>query len=294
MRGAGLERSGGDLVTEAALYAALIPACVVASFAGFAAWRGKEPTVGWRRAGAWGGRICFALTLLTWVLRWRAAGHLPIFGTYESALSLAVAVLGAALLAERAAGPSPVWPVASGAAAALLAHGWFFDRSLFPLTISERSWIVEVHALVAWAAFGALAVNAALAASRLWRRGHSAPNLDRLLVSSLSLGFILHSAMLASGSLYKFLLFGNAWSFDPVETLGLVAWVSYGTLLHLQRMAGWDGRRLAGWCLVVFVLLVVSYRAVVHFPAWSTYHIFDMDLRMHVTPSDSATAGGRS
>ncbi len=93
------------------------------------------------------------------------------------------------------------------------------------------------------------------------------------------------------GSLYKFLLFGKAWSFDPIETLGFCAWVAYGTLLHMDLMAGWGGRRLAGWCLGTFVLLVVSYRAIVYFPSWSTYHILDMDIRTHVT-GDSTRAGG--
>jgi ABC-type transport system involved in cytochrome c biogenesis permease subunit len=98
--------------------------------------------------------------------------------------------------------------------------------------------------------------------------------------------------MLASGSFYKFLLFGRAWSFDPVETLGLVAWVSYGTLLHLYLFSGWEGRRLAAWCLALFVLLTVTYRGIVYFPSWSTYHIFDMDLRLHVVGAEPADRGG--
>ncbi len=62
-----------------------------------------------------------------------------------------------------------------------------------------------------------------------------------------------------------------------------MAWLAYGTLLHMQLLAGWEGRRLAVWCLSLFLLLIVSYRGIVYFPAWSTYHIFDMDLRIHVT-----------
>ena len=50
--------------------------------------------------------------------------------------------------------------------------------------------------------------------------------------------------MLASGSVYKFMLFGTAWSWDPIETLGLVTWMAAGTLLHLHLMAGWEARRL--------------------------------------------------
>ena len=98
--------------------------------------------------------------------------------------------------------------------------------------------------------------------------------------------------MLASGSFYKFLLFGTAWTFDPIEILGFVAWVAYGTLLHMVLFAGWDGRRLAAWCFGLFFILVVSYRGIVYFPAWSTYHIFDMDLRIHLTGDEGPPLEG--
>jgi ABC-type transport system involved in cytochrome c biogenesis permease subunit len=176
-------------------------------------------------------------------------------------------------------------------AAALLAHGNLYDDTPFPLTISERSWIVEVHAILAWGAFGCLTTNAGAAVTRLLT-GKISEGADRLLSLTLSIGFVLHSAMLATGSFYKFLLFGQAWSFDPIETLGFVAWVSYGTLLHLHLMASWEGDRLARWCLLVFAVLVISYRFIVYFPAWSTYHIFDMDLRLHIDPSQSSAQPG--
>jgi ABC-type uncharacterized transport system permease subunit len=207
--------------------------------------------------------------------------------TWESSLSLAAAVMLAALLLQRRVGGVGVWPVACGVAAALVAHGSLYDPTIYALTISERSWVVDIHAIVAWAAFGVLTTNAALA---LWillsprtaeaaglraGRGPAPDTRRRWLAFTLSLGFLLHTAMLAS--------FGKAWTFDPIETLGFVAWVAYGALLHMHLFAGWEGRRLAVWCLSLFLLLVVSYRGIVYFPAWSTYHIFDMDLRIHVT-----------
>ncbi|MGB6001007.1 MAG: cytochrome c biogenesis protein CcsA, partial [Thermoanaerobaculia bacterium] len=218
-----------------------------------------------------------------------------LFGTYESSLSLAAAVMLAALVAQRRVSGTGLWPVACGVSAAVVAHGSLYDPTIYALTISERSWVVDIHAVVAWAAFGALTVNAGLA---LWillaskqdeaaglraGRGPTPDSRPRLLAFTLSLGFLLHTAMLVSGSFYKFLLFGQAWSFDPIETLGFVAWVAYGALLHMHLFAGWEGRRLAMWCLSLFLLLLVSYRGIVYFPAWSTYHIFDMDLRLHVT-----------
>jgi ABC-type transport system involved in cytochrome c biogenesis permease subunit len=264
-------------------YLLLVPGCAAASVLGFLGlWKEEKK---FRRAGEWIGLLCFAVALLTWLARWRLTGHMPVFGTYESALSLAVAVLAATLVVRARTDSNRIWPVTCLIAAGLLAHGYRFDDTAFPLTISERSWVVDVHALLAWSAFGCLAANAGLAAL-VWRSGERTPErTSRLLSQSLSLGFMLHTAMMVSGSFYKFLLFGEAWSFDPIETLGFTAWVAYGTLLHMHLLAGWEGARLAKSCLVVFALLVVSYRFIVYFPAWSTYHILDMDLRMHIDPS---------
>ena len=269
------------------LASVLVALSVIASATGFAAWL-RPGSLRLQLAGDLLGPPCLVLGLLAWGVRWRLAGHLPLFGTYESSLSLAVAVLLASALA-RFLYPRPVgtWPVACCATALVVAHGLSFDATAYPLTISERSWVVDVHAFLAWAAFGGLLVNAGFALLRLTGRFRDEARIDRLLALSLSLGFLLHTSMLVSGSFYKFLLFGHAWSFDPIETLGLVAWIAYGTLLHMHLFAGWDGHRLARWCVGVFVLLLISYRGIVYFPAWSTYHIFDMDLRMHLTGSES-------
>jgi len=270
---------------------ALVAVCLIAATLGFVSW--------WRpasrllsRASIGFGFAALTLALAAWGTRWWFAGHLPLFGTYESSLSLAVAVLlGAALFWSRTADGAGIWPVACGASAALVAHGLRYDPTAYALTISERSWVVDLHALVAWAAFAALTANAAFALRRLVHRSFGPPEPDRRLSWSLSLGFVLHSGMMVSGSVYKFLLFGRVWSFDPVETLGFAAWIAYGTLLHMHLFAGWDGRRLAGWCLAVFALLVVSYRGIVYFPAFSTYHIFDMDLRIHLTGAETSDPG---
>ena len=224
-----------------------------------------------------------AAVLTAWIARILVAGHLPLFGTYESALSLALATMIAALIWEhRGRRGIVLTPLAALTAGALMAHGRGFDPTPYALTISEASWVVDVHAVVAWAAFGVLAVNGIFALMLLFRKDGNRAVLGRWLVTSLQIGFLLHTGMLVSGSIYKFMLFGTPWSFDPVETLGLVTWLAYGTLLHLNLFAEWHGARLARWCLAIFVILVVSYRGIVYFPAWSTYHIFDMDLRLHV------------
>ncbi len=242
--------------------------------------RGREVGV------AIAGWLCLAAVGAVWVTRWYTAGHLPLFGTYESALSMALAVLASGVLWDAFRGNIPrVTPWACLVAAALLAQGLAFDPTTHALTISERSLVLDAHALLAWLAFGTLTANAGIALQVLLLRKEPSPMVSKLLSLSLLVGFFLHSAMLVSGSIYEFLLFGKAWSFDPIETMGFVVWVAYGTLLHLHLFAGWKGRKLATWCLFVFVLLVISYRFIFYFPFRSTYHIFDMNLRPHLVSS---------
>jgi ABC-type transport system involved in cytochrome c biogenesis permease subunit len=269
---------------SASLAAALVATCTRTSAVGFVAWyRPRWKAVSHLADGL--GLVCLAVGISAWIVRWVAAGHLPLFGTYESSLSLAVATLVAGLLSRKfVTGPAGLWSVACGMTAILVAHGLRYDMTVYALTISERSWVVDVHAVAAWAAFGVLVVNLGFAARLLFGGAHEIA--DRGLVFSLSLGFVLHTALMVSGSFYKFLLFGTVWSFDPIETMGLVTWMAYGTLLHMHLFVGWSGRRLARWCLGLFVVLLISYRGIVYFPAWSTYHILDMDLRMHLTGSE--------
>jgi ABC-type uncharacterized transport system permease subunit len=277
---------------EMTLYNWLVPTGLLIGHVGIAAKaftkaKPLEPAARWLSL-AWG-----IVLMSVWILRFRNAGHLPIFGTYESALSLALAVMLTAAVWETVGRRMVViTPLATLVAAALLAQGRKFDPTPYALTISERSWVVDIHAIVAWFAFGVLAINNYMALRLVLGRGEKKPVLNRWLVISLQLGFLLYTGMLISGSIYKFLLFGIAWSFDPIEILGLMTWLAYGTLLHLHLFADWQGRRLAGWCLGVFVLLVVSYRCIVYFPPWSSYHILDMDRRIHISAEEISGEGG--
>lgn len=251
----------------------------------------RQPII--NRMAGWLAHLWAVLVLLLWIARVRSTSHLPLFGTYESALSLALATMLAAILWEhigrRQVSLSPLAVLSSGA---LLVHGRGFDPTPYALTISEQSWVVDVHAVVAWTAFGVLTVNSILALRIILTRGEEKAQLGRWLIGSLRIGFLLHTGLLVSGSVYKFLLFGTAWSFDPIETMAIVVWMAYGALLHLHAFAGWNTERLARWCFGVFLLLVVSFRCIVYFPPWSTYHIFDMDRRLHVSADDLSSGGG--
>ena len=225
--------------------------------------------------------LAFLTASGAWILRWIASGHLPLFGTYESSLSISVFCLGFGLAWDRIRGDLRAMPSTSLVAAVVLAQGIGYDPTPYALTISERSLVVDAHAVLAWLAFGGCAASFGFALKVLLT-----PNprigLTRAFSMSLSLAFVLQTAMIASGSIYKFMLFGTPWSFDPIETMAFIAWIAYGTILHMNLLAGWTGKKLARWCLGVCAVAFLSYRVIVYFPSWSTYHIFDMDMRTHV------------
>ena len=136
---------------------------------------GRTPAgVAGRAADLLGWTSCL-VALAAWLVRWWNAGHLPLFGTYESALSLSLAVLLAAVMARRRlAGGAVLWLPCGATVAVLIAHGLRYSTQVFALTISERSWWVELHAVIAWAAFGVFLANAGLAVLVLRRPGDEA------------------------------------------------------------------------------------------------------------------------
>lgn len=264
------------------LYQVSLGAGAAVALGGLAAWR-AAPTPAVRALRSGSGAALALVATAAWIARWVEAGHLPLFGTWEAALSLAAAVAWAALWVDlKSEAQGAAITTGAAVAAGLLLHGARFDATPWALTISERSWWVDVHACVAWGAFAALAANAGLAAAVLGKR--EARAAEQWLAPSLEWGFFLHTAMILTGAAYRFLLLGRAWGFDPIETMGVVAWAAYGTLLHLHFFAHWSGRRLAAWCLGLFLLLALTYRGIAHFPPASTYHLFDIDLRQHVVP----------
>ena len=158
---------------------------LLAGTLGVVAWRRPERDAVGLMAGvlSWGS-LLFASAL--WVARWVEAGHLPMFGTFESALSIAAAVLLVPTVfrfLDRI--PAAATPGGCLVASAVLFHGRLYDPTPYALTISERSWVVDIHAYIAWGAFGLLSANAGYAAWLLIRARNGSPGSDRPLVGTL-------------------------------------------------------------------------------------------------------------
>ena len=212
-------------------------------------------------------------------VRWVASGHPPVFGTFETALGGSWVLAGLTLLVLVRFEELRKLPAASLPLVLLMwVHGLGFTRKHFPLTISERSLWIDLHTLAAWIALGSYLLAFALALFLLLFRRGSAEVLDDHMFRFTTWGFVAQSVMMASGAYYGFLLFGEWWRWDPVESLALVAWLAYALVIHLRLFFGWRQQRAAWVTLASTVVLAASYKVIPHLPTGSTYHIFDLRL----------------
>jgi ABC-type transport system involved in cytochrome c biogenesis permease subunit len=223
-----------------------------------------------------GGAVVLFPVAAAWVLRFAITGHFPIFGAYESALSL-VFFTGITLWLGGRISKQPLLCLYSPIVAGMLIHGSRYSREIWALTISERGFWVHLHAIFAFVAFG-LAM-CLLSASFLVLLGRNAPmkKITLILVTFYALNII-------SGSFYRFLLFGTAWSFDPIEAMNLACFLALTTLIHLMSFTRLPAKKAAAWSIVCVVLFVLAYRLILVFPGWSSYHILDIGLRSHIVP----------
>jgi ABC-type transport system involved in cytochrome c biogenesis permease subunit len=214
------------------------------------------------------------------------SGHPPILGTLENVLA-ATWFLGALLVwaeLKRTAYRDVIHVSYLPWILALLVWGLRYPDRITPLTISEQSIWVDIHAAAAWLAFAAFLFAFGLAVLTLVSRHRAEPpvwlperpELDRLMLRSLSLTFIAASVMMATGAWYSLVLFGRWLVWEVVLICALVLWLGVAVAVHARLFFGWRGSRLA------WVVLLLLPAAILTFWVWSayqgTYHSFDFQL----------------
>lgn len=236
---------------------------------------GRGTARGWRAVLAAGAG---ALLLLV-VDRWRRSGHPPLMGTYEAALADVLVLDLLCLTWAWLRPPQARLPASLGlAGAALLAHGAFFPTAPVPLTISERSLWVDLHAALAYLAL-ALDLASATASIALLAPGARDPGstalLDEAQYRFAAVAYFFHTALILSGAWYSTHLFGVFWRWDPVNGLGAVSWLAYGLALHARLFFRWRDRRFAAALLLCLLTMLVLYKGVPHLGRF-TFHVFDL------------------
>ncbi|HEU5250190.1 MAG TPA: hypothetical protein VFW15_09395, partial [Thermoanaerobaculia bacterium] len=125
----------------------LLPIILIAVLAGVAVFAARARVA--TRLATWASSATLAGALL---VRWARSGHPPVFGTFEMDLAETLSLLIFALALSRDAGSRYLRGPALVASLTLL-HTFLLRTEITPLTISERSLWIDLHAVLAWLAW---------------------------------------------------------------------------------------------------------------------------------------------
>ncbi len=204
------------------------------------------------------------------IIRWLAGGHPPVTDIYELNLTGAWFAILLFLIFER-------WgklEVSIGLIVVpivflVLGYGFMWRTEASPMGPSYQSpWLV-VHVIFAWLAFGSYTIATGASALFLLREKKpprksalkipDAETLDLTSYRFITLGFINHAIMLASGAIWAKQLWGQYWSWDALETWSLLAFLYYAFCLHVRSFLGWKLRRAAWLTIIGLLVLAISF-----------------------------------
>lgn len=205
------------------------------------------------------------------IMRWIAVGHGPYMMKYEVLSSNAWIAVAALLLFLRR---RPAWAAVALVVlpSALLAMGLglFSSPEARELPPSLRSVWLIFHISLAKVSLAAFLLSTATAVLQLierrpgagaWRARLPPPEtLDAYTVRFVGFGMICWTITIAAGAVWAHQAWGRYWGWDAVETWSLIAWVAYGTFLHVRRFYRPGPRATAWWsigCFAVFVLTLL-------------------------------------
>jgi cytochrome c-type biogenesis protein CcsB len=232
--------------------------------------------------------FCFSLHTAAILARYAAIGNLPVSGDYETALSGSwVIVLMTLYISLRHTSLRPVGVATVPFSLLLLGLGLMLNPVLAPMAASVRSFWLYIHVLFAQIAFGAYTIASGMAVlfllkekkpdKEFYAKFPHLPKLDELMFRFVVFGFITDAVMIASGAVWAKNLWGNYWSWDPVEMWSLVTWLLYGLALHLRVTMGWKGKKMAWIVITALSAMIITFFGINLFVDTSV-HVFDVTL----------------
>jgi cytochrome c-type biogenesis protein CcsB len=204
------------------------------------------------------------------IMRWLTSGHPPVTDIYELNLTGGWFTLLLFLAFEK---PGKVEKhialIVTPVVFLMLGHGYISGTEIAPMGPDFRSpWLV-VHVIFAWLAFACYAIATGAAVFLLlkvrnpskerFRKIPAAETLDTAGYRFIVLGFINHAVMIVSGAIWAKKLWGHYWSWDPLETWSLIAFLFYAFYLHARSFLKWKMNRAAWLTLAGLLVLIISF-----------------------------------
>jgi len=204
-------------------------------------------------------------------------GHAPVSNLYEVFILLFCITTAVYLALERryqarAMGAFVMPLVSAGVFFGiwLSAHG---HADIKPLVPALQSYWMKIHVPMNFIGYGAFAVAcgagmAYLVREWLERRATNSrlltvfptlDQLDQLAYKAVAIGFPAFTLATILGAAWAAEAWGGYWSWDPKETWALIVWLVYGAYLHMRISHGWQGRSLAWWTVIGFLVTLFCF-----------------------------------
>jgi cytochrome c-type biogenesis protein CcsB len=230
-------------------------------------------------------------------------GHIPVASRYENILTGAAVVMLFNLVAIfRRRGLKPLLVFTAPFVLLMLGYALLNQPHFTTMSpVLDNLWMF-VHVFFAWLAYGSYSVAAAVGVlyllrgrkrfeqappeqiPALLRRAPEPPVLDELMYRFVIFGFVAHVVMISTGAIWARDLWGNYWSWDPVETWSLLSGLFYGLWIHLRIAFRWKGRRMAWMAVGALVTVLFAFWGTTLMGA--TGHSLD-DLSVRVPPEEA-------
>lgn len=125
-----------------------------------------------------------------------------------------------------------------------------------------------IHVITSAIAYGFVLLAGATGLLYLFKMRHAdeafyeeLPALEKLDNSNylfVSLGFVMLTLMIISGSLWTKQVHGTYWAWDMLEVQSLISWLVYAIWVHLRLTLGWRGKKLAWYSLVALPVVIIA------------------------------------
>ena len=222
----------------------------------------RKSVVGGQRVGRGG-----------WRRLQKGEGHIPLTNFYESLLFFAWALLLVHFLLQlRFRLPLLGTMAIPSALLALLAAQWSADAAIRPLVPALKSNWLTFHVATCFLGYAAFAAGAAAAMLLVARKGQASKMergmlpgpelLEEIHLQAVTVGFLLLTLGILTGSAWAHGAWGSYWSWDPKETWSLIVWLIYAAWLHARLSHGWSGKRLAWLSLLGFAATLFCWLGV--------------------------------
>lgn len=218
--------------------------------------------------------IGFLFHTTTIIIRYFAAGHIPIVNPHEatSFFSWCSVLLFIILELRYRIGllGSFVMPVVF----IIMLFSSMLPRDITPLSPELQSCWLGIHTALAFLSNASFAMAFGIGimylvqehyvkskrTSSLFKRLPSLQRMDELNYRLITIGFPLLTLAIISGALWAQSAWGSYWRWDdPRQVWSLSTWLIYAVVLHARLLAGWRGKRAAILSIIGFLTIFIAF-----------------------------------